>query len=422
MQNRVGLGRRMPAINSERLLADLRHLRTFGTEGTGVVRPSLSPIDMAARAWLAERMAEAGLAARIDGIGTVIGRSPNAGPALLIGSHSDTQPRGGWLDGAMGVIYGLEVARALSESGETSDLAVDVASWIDEEGTFLGFFGSRSFCGLQDPADVAAAKNKAGVRLTDAIAAAGLEGRPVAELEPDRHVGYLEAHIEQGPHLEASGKRIGVVTAIVGLRTFKISFAGMQNHAGTTPMPLRKDAGAALVALAGRVHEAFPQVAGSRTVWTIGHIALDPGAESIIPGKAEMILQFRDPDVARLDALETKLQELVIEADAAGPVRIAAASLGHNVAPAVMDDSLQSHLAEAAERHAPAAWVHMPSGAGHDAQVLARRIPSGMLFVPSIGGISHDFAEDTADDDIALGCQVFATAAASILREARSGS
>ena len=408
----------MPTINAERLLADLRHLRTFGATGTGVVRPSLSPIDMAARAWLVERMTEAGLEARIDGLGTVFGRSRQSGPALLIGSHTDTQPRGGWLDGAMGVIYGLEVARALGEADETRDLAVDVASWIDEEGTFHGFLGSRSFCGLQDPDAMAAAQNKAGERLPDAIRSAGLEGRPVALLEENRYAGYLEAHIEQGPHLESTGNRIGVVTAIVGLRGFRLTFTGMQNHAGTTPMPLRKDAGVALVKLANRIHEAFAEAAGPRTVWTIGHIALDPGAESIIPGKAEMVLQMRDPEAAKLDSLEERLQALVAEANAAGPVQITAASRGHGVAPAAMDDGLQVHLAEAAERHASGAWMHMPSGAGHDAQVLARRMPAGMLFVPSIGGVSHDFAEDTADADIALGCQVFATAAASILRAA----
>ena len=141
----------MPEINPDRLLADLRHLRTFGAEGNGVVRTSFSDVDMQAREWLRERMAEAGLAASIDGVGNVIGRSPNPGPALLVGSHSDTQPRGGWLDGALGVIYGLEVARALAESDQTRDLAVDAVSWIDEEGTYYGCLGSRSFCGVLDP-------------------------------------------------------------------------------------------------------------------------------------------------------------------------------------------------------------------------------------------------------------------------------
>jgi N-carbamoyl-L-amino-acid hydrolase len=412
----------MARIDPERLLADLHQLRSFGAEGSGVVRPSLSPIDMDSRSWLRDRMAEAGLEARIDGVGTVYGRSPKPGKALVIGSHSDTQPRGGWLDGALGVIYALEVARALAEDPETRDLPVDIGAWIDEEGTYLGFLGSRTFCGDLDQASLQAAANKAGEPLTAAIRAAGLADEPRAAIEPDRHVAYLEAHIEQGPFLEASGKRIGVVTAIVGLRTARIRFSGVQNHAGTTPMHLRKDAGVALVAFAGRVHEEFRALAGARTVWTIGHIALDPGASSIIPGRAEMVLQFRDPEVALLDRLEAKMLELVAEANDRGPVAVEAAMMGEPVTPMAMDEGLQAHIAAAAERHAPGAWMHMPSGAAHDAQIFAQRVPAAMLFVPSIGGISHDFAEDTAEADILLGCQVLATAAGAILREAATRS
>ncbi len=408
----------MAKIDPERLLADLRHLRTFGAEGTGVVRPSLSPIDVASRHWLCQRMTEAGLEARIDGVGTVYGRAPRSGKALLIGSHSDTQPRGGWLDGAMGVIYALEVARALAEAPETSALPVDIGSWIDEEGSYYGFLGSRAFCGFADDVAFETVTNKAGESLAAAIEAAGIAGEPRAQLEPERHIAYLEAHIEQGPHLEASGKQIGVVTGIVGLRTARIVCRGQQNHAGTTPMHLRKDAGVAAVALASRIHEEFARLAGERTVWTVGQMAFDPGASSIIPGRAEMLLQFRDPDAGQLDRMQARFFELVAEAQAPGPVAVEAAMLGEGVAPVAMDQGLQAHITAAAQRHAPGAWMAMPSGAGHDAQVFALRLPSAMLFVPSIGGVSHDFAEDTADEDIVLGCQVMASAAASILLEA----
>ncbi len=208
----------MVQINPDRLLSDLRRLREFGACGSGVVRPTLSPVDMEARHWLKQRMSDAGLDAVIDGVANVVGRSRHPGKALLIGSHSDTQPRGGWLDGALGVIYALEVARALSEAPATRRLAVDVASWSDEEATFCGFLGSRSFCGGVNPEVIARATNIEGERLADAIAAAGLDGTAPLRLEPGRYLGYLEAHIEQGPHLEAEGKRIGVVTDIVGLR------------------------------------------------------------------------------------------------------------------------------------------------------------------------------------------------------------
>ncbi len=407
----------MPQINPQRLLTDLHRLRTFGARGTGVIRPSLSEVDLAAREWLREGMVEAGLDTSIDGAGTVFGRSRHDGPALLLGSHTDTQPRGGWLDGAFGVVSALEVARTLAENEETADLAVDVASWIDEEGTYLGFLGARSFCGDQDPALIETATNLVGERLTDALERAGLAGRPVARMEEGRYIGYVEAHIEQGPHLEVTRNRIGVVTGIVGIRTMQIRFRGVQNHAGTTPMPLRKDAGVALVAFASRLHTEFPSLVGERSVWTIGRIHLDPGASSIIPGAAELTLQFRDPELERMDALEAHVRRLVAEADAAGPVSVEATTDADSVEPATMDADLLRHLDEAAELHAPGLWMRMPSGAGHDAQVLARRLPAAMLFVPSIGGISHDFAEDTAEDDLVLGCQVLATAAASILRD-----
>jgi N-carbamoyl-L-amino-acid hydrolase len=226
----------MARINADRMLADLDRLRTFGACGNGVMRPSLSAVDMESRRWLVQRMRDAGLDARIDGVGNVIGRCSRPGPALLIGSHSDTQPQGGWLDGAMGVIYGLEIARALADDPATAHLAVDIVAWVDEEGAFLGCLGSRSWCGVLDPADEAAARNAEGVTLRQAIEAAGLSEVPRERLPVDRYIGYLEAHIEQGPYLEEAGFEIGVVTSIVGIRGCTVDFEGEQNHAGTTPM------------------------------------------------------------------------------------------------------------------------------------------------------------------------------------------
>ena len=405
----------MVRIAPQRLMADLRELRSFGTTGTGVVRPAFSDVDIASRHWLVKKLTEAGLDARIDGIGNVFGRSRNSGKALLTGSHSDTQPTGGWLDGAMGVIYGLEAARALGECEETRHLALDVASWVDEEGAYFTCLGSRSFCDDVTPDQIANAEGN-GRPLTRAISEAGLDGAAPARLEEGRYAGYLEAHIEQGPHLEAEGKRIGVVTAIVGIRDYELVFSGTQNHAGTTPMPLRRDAGKALLEFAGRIDTAFARVAGETSVWTIGRVAFEPGAPSIIPGRAEMTLQFRDPTVSRLDAMDEELKALVAATNEGGPVAVSVAPFDDHVAPALMDAGLQDALAAAAERHAPGDWVRMPSGAGHDAQVIAKRIPSAMLFVPSIGGVSHDFAEDTHEDDIVLGCQVFTSAAAAILQ------
>ena len=409
-----------PKIDPKRLLNDLKALRAFGACGPGVVRPSFSDSDMAARRWLSGRMAEVGLEARIDGVGNVIGRSPKAGRALLMGSHTDTQPRGGWLDGALGVIYALEAARALAEDPASAPLPLDIASWMDEEGSYLGCLGSASFAEALDDAEMRRATNAEGRSVAEALEAAGLAQEAPARLEPERHAAYLEAHIEQGPVLEIEGKRIGVVTSIVGMRRFTLSFSGQQNHAGTTPMALRRDAGDALIVLAGKLREALRALLAERTVFTIGRVVFDPGAESIIPGRAEMSLQFRDGEEAQLDRMAAAVRLLVEEANRAGPVRVDLAETSR-LEGALMDSGLQDHLAAAAERHAPGQWMRMPSGAAHDAQVLARRLPSAMLFVPSIGGISHDFAEDTAEADIALGCQIFASAAASVLETLNAG-
>lgn len=405
----------MPTIDGARLLADLKRLAEFGRYRTGVHRPTYSAEDMAAREWIAGRMGEAGLTVTVDGIGNVIGRSPADGPRLLIGSHSESQNHAGWLDGALGVIYGLEVARALRADPSTAGRAVDVVCFADEEGHFGSFTGSRSFCDLLDEAEIDRLVNRYdGTPLRTALERAGLSGRPREEIDAARYRGFLEAHIEQGDELESSGLRIGVVTSIVGIWQYRLIFEGEQNHAGTTRMAARKDAGLALVRLAGEIDRRFPEVAGPRTVWTTGRITLTPGAPSIIPGEAEMLFQFRDADPDRLQRLEATLAALVGEADARGPCRVRLETLSQSV-PKVMDAGFQDALEAAAERHAPGRHKRMPSGAGHDAQILARRVPAGMLFVPSIGGISHHWREDTGEEDIVLGCQVMASAAATIL-------
>ncbi|NNE11190.1 MAG: hydantoinase/carbamoylase family amidase [Ilumatobacter sp.] len=404
----------MVTIDGERLLDDLRTLRTFGGQGTGVVRPTFSPQDMEARAWLRDRMSDAGLDATIDGIGNVFGRSPNPGPALVIGSHSDTQSEGGWLDGAMGVIDALEVARALLADPSTAHLAVDVAAWADEEGTYASCLGARSFVGDLDEATLSST-NVDGESVAEALQRVGLSDVERVRFDPDRHVGYLEAHIEQGPHLEESGRRIGIVTSIVGIRGCHVTILGEQNHAGTTPMHRRKDAAVALFEFGSRLQRAMAGAAGPVSVWTTGRVTVEPGAESIVPDRAEVVVQFRDPDDSTLDRMAAAVDTTAAEVRGELPAGI---EVEHHraIRPCVMDPDLRRHLAAAADRQAPGAWVEMPSAAGHDPMVLWRHLPCAMVFIPSIGGVSHDFAEDSHDDDIVLGCQVLADAAASILR------
>ena len=406
----------MLQINGERLLADLRRLAEFGAYKSGVHRPTFSPQDVEARRWLAGRFTEAGLEASIDGIGNVFGHPHATGRKLLIGSHIESQNHAGWLDGALGVIYGLEVARAFSEDARTASLPVEVASWADEEGHFGFFLGSRSFIGDVTDEEIDKARDQNdGTPLRAALATAGLAGRQRETIAPSDYVGYLEAHIEQGDILDSAGLRLGVVAGIVGIRQYRIVFTGEANHAGTTRMGSRKDAGLALVKLAVAIADRFPQLSGPGSVWTAGAIRLEPGQPSIVPGRAEMMFQTRDVEEAQLQRFEDALLALVAEANSAGPCAVAMETLW-SVAPVLMSEAFQDALSRAAETHAPGAFISMPSGAGHDAQILARKIPAGMLFVPSIKGVSHHWSEDTAEADIVLGCQAFADAAEEIAR------
>ena len=412
---------KMPKINTERLMSNLRDLRKIGAQGTGVVRPALSAKDMEARQWLKSLYEDAGLEAEMDGVGNLIGRSRNPGPALLIGSHSDTQPTGGWLDGALGVVYGLEVARALAEDPATAHLAVDAIALQDEESRFLGCMGSNSMCDLLEDGFQTGVVDKDGVSLVDAIRDAGLGDAPLFSIDTDRYIGFLEAHIEQGPHLEDDGLQIGVVDTIVGLRGIEFKFEGQQNHAGTTMMAGRRDAATALYEVAHAINQRFPGVAGERSVWTMGRVDVQPGAPSIVPGYAELELQFRDRSEDVLDAMMAEAHSIVAEVNALGRATVSAEESRVRVSPAHMDAGLQQHLADAAASHSGDRWQRMPSGAFHDAGIISKRLPCALMFIPSIGGISHDFAEDSHDTDIIRGCEVFADAAASALLEANAG-
>jgi len=405
----------MPKTDGGRVVADLKRLAEFGRYKTGVHRPTYSAEDVASRQWLAGKFAEAGLDPVIDGIGNVIGRHPHASRRLLVGSHSETQPRGGWLDGALGVIYGLELARAFAADSALAGLGIEAVAWADEEGHYGNMLGSRSFTDTLSDAEIDTATSREGTTLRQALAEAGFAGRPREIVDPSRYLGYLEAHIEQGDRLDSSGLRIGIVEAIIGSWNYWVTLTGEQNHAGTTQMSRRKDAGVALVRLADRIHDRFAAIAGPQTVWTIGRMMLDPNAPSIVPGRAEMQVQFRDTDTDVLARFEEALDGLVAESDRAGPCRCTIAALSKSE-PAAMDPGFQSLIEAAAERHAPGGHLRMPSGAGHDAQILSRRMRSGMMFVPSLNGISHHWAEDTKEEDIVLGAQVFADAAAAILQ------
>jgi N-carbamoyl-L-amino-acid hydrolase len=389
-----------------RVLADLNALRTLGAYKTGVHRPTFSEPHVHSLQWLVGKLPEAGLAGDIDGIGNVLGTSAKAGPKLLAGSHLESQNFAGWLDGPLGVIYALEAARVINLDPGI-DGAVEVASWCDEEGHFGHFLGSRSYVGDVTEHDIDAARDRTNGRpMREALQAAGLADRPRKIVERDRHIGYLEAHIEQGRTLEGSRLGIGVVTSIVGIWQYQITFTGEQNHAGTTRMKDRRDAGLAAARLCVAIDDRFPKVSGPRTVWTTGRITLDPGAPSIIPGRAEILFQVRDDNPAIVERLEALLREIATGIAAASGCHVEVERI-RTGKPAMMDEKFQNAIEQAASEVAAGKSIRVPSGAGHDAQVLATIMPAGMLFVPSIDGISHHWSENTDDADIVRGAEVF---------------
>ena len=401
-------------VDGARVLADLHALRSIGTYKTGVHKPTFSEPHMRSLEWLAQRLPEATLAADIDGIGNVFGTSTKSGPKLLAGSHLESQNFAGWLDGPLGVVYALEAARVINPDPNTNG-AVEVAAWCDEEGHFGSFLGSRSYVGGVTEADIDAARDRNSDRtMRQALRDAGLAGRARVQAERGRHIGYLEAHIEQGETLESGRLSIGVVTSIVGIWQYRITFTGEQNHAGTTRMGVRKDAGVALARFCVDIDDRFPASCGPRTVWTTGRITLDPGAPSIIPGSAEMLFQIRDDDPDVIGRLEDLLRSMAADVSAQGRCSVAVERI-RTGAPAMMDTAFQQAIEAASVAFAGGKSIRMPSGAGHDAQILATIMPAGMLFVPSMGGISHHWSENTDDADIVTGAQVFVDACRRLL-------
>jgi N-carbamoyl-L-amino-acid hydrolase len=402
-------------VDGARVLADLNALRAIGAYKTGVHKPTFSEPHIRSLHWLAQRLPEAGLTAEIDGIGNVLGTSAKQGPKLLAGSHLESQNYAGWLDGPLGVVYALEAARVINADPNVTG-AVEVAAWCDEEGHFGSFLGSRSYVGGVTEAEIDTARDRSsGKAMRDALREADLTGRPRANCERGRHIGYLEAHIEQGRTLESSGLKIGVVTSIVGIWQYRITFTGEQNHAGTTRMADRRDAGLALAKFCVEIDDRFPVRAGPRTVWTTGRITLDPGAPSIIPGGAEMLFQIRDDDPDVIARLEQLLLSMAADVSAQGGCMVAVECI-RTGAPALMDASFQRAIEAASAACAGGKSMRMPSGAGHDAQVLATVMPSAMLFVPSIGGISHHWTENTDDADIVTGAAVYVDACRRLLK------
>ena len=401
------------SINPQRLQEDFEALAQIGATGDGGVdRPTFSPAHLQAREWFAQRICQSDLELRRDGAGNhsaFLDCGPAGGRTLLLGSHLDSVTRGGRFDGALGVLAALEVLRTVQEAGLKLPVHLEAIDFTDEEGTLFGLLGSAALAGHLQTKDLLAPRGGRQA-LLDGLRRAGLSeaGLLSASRDPVTLAGYLELHIEQGPRLLQAGAQIGVVSAIVGICSYRLAFTGRADHAGTTPMSDRLDAaqGAAAFTLAVRqvVMRDFPGC-----VANVGQMHFEPGAFNIVPARAVLSLELRAADEDTFASLETALLDLAhLEAER-GNLGLEIEFLGKH-APALMSNLAQNAIAAASKalglRH-----ISLPSGAGHDAQMLAGLCPAGMIFVPSQGGASHSPREFTEWQDCVNGANVLLGAA-----------
>lgn len=400
------------SINQERLLEDFNKLAQIGaTEQGGVCRPAFSDAHLAARAWFCERAKEAGLEVKVDGAGnhSAILRQSGASKTLLIGSHLDSVPNGGRYDGTLGVISALEILRTLKENDVELPVNLEAIDFSDEESSLVNFLGSRALAGILKP-EVLHSSPDSRTALLEGLQRAGIreEGLLICGRDPDSFAGYLEFHVEQGPILERARKEIGIVTGIVGIASFCISFFGKADHSGTTPMEARADAGLgansfALIAW-DIVMEKFPDC-----VANVGNMEFKPGVFNVVPEQVDVSLEIRAMDSKKLNLLKSVLLDQAKSDAKRFGLEIEVHAVGE-IEPATMASSAQAAIESSAEE---LGLGHMPihSGAGHDAQILAGFTPTGMIFVPSVGGHSHSPREFTLWDDCINGANVLLGAA-----------
>jgi N-carbamoyl-L-amino-acid hydrolase len=394
-------------VNEERLRADLDALGEIGWEpGRGLARTTFSPAHTAARAWFLERARDAGLETHIDAAAnhSAVLPGPPGTRTVLLGSHLDSVPQGGRYDGALGVLCGLEVLRVVKDAEIRLPVSLEAIDFTDEEGTLVGTLGSWALAGALTPERLATPRC-GRERFLSELARMGLSepGLRDARREPNSIAAYLELHVEQGPVLEREGVDVGIVTGIRGNASFDVTLVGEARHAGTTPLEARRDAGrgAAMVTTAvwDVVAEEFPGC-----VANVGDIELEPGAFNVVPGRAHVRLECRSVDADELERLAAAILERVRSIAAACGLEVEVERVGH-WAPAGTDAAVRRAIRRAADALGLSS-MPMPSGAGHDAQVLAAVAPAGMVFVPSLGGISHDPSEHTRWADCVNGANV----------------
>lgn len=398
-----------PTIDLDRLRRDLEALGRIGYSEAdgGIHRESFSDADMQARHWFRTRLAEAGLEAKMDGAGNVIGRwETGRGPTILIGSHLDSVPAGGMFDGALGVVAGLECIRCLQDRGIDPGCPLEVIATSEEEGRFGGMLGAQALCGRLSEEQIDAARDESGLPLVTAMTRQGLE--PAAALraarDPKDIKAFLELHVEQGPVLEARGIPVGIVEGISGVFNWTVTLRGRANHAGTTPMDLRRDAFMGLADFASRIPEIIAAAGSAQSRVTIGRVELRPNFPHTVPGEAEFSLIGRDLDEGVMRAL-ADASRVALEGSAEHHGLDIDAREVSWLAPRYCHPEIVTAFRDQAERLG-IATLTMPSGAGHDTQLMSEITRAGMIFVPSIGGVSHAPEERTEWADIEIGANL----------------
>lgn len=395
-------------VDAARLQRNLEELSAFGrpaggTFADGVSRVAYSDADVAGRAYVMGQMRSADLDVRVDAAGNIIGRREGRNRSLkpiLLGSHIDSVPSGGNFDGDLGSLAAVEVVRRLREERIVTRHPLEVTVWSNEEG---GTIGSQAVVG-DLPAQILAWENN-GVRVTDGLRRIGGDPDHLAQARrlPGSIHCYLELHIEQGGLLEKAGIPIGVVDGIVSIDEFEVEIRGFANHAGTTPMAERRNALLAAAKIVEAVQEEVTRTPG-RQVGTVGHLEVFPNARNVVPGLVRHSIELRDLSEDNLARLGEAIQERVRQIAQQTNTTIAINRVAHDP-PALATGAIQREI-EAASASLGLRTMHLPSGAGHDAQLLAKLGPMGMIFVPSIGGISHSPHERSTWADCANGANV----------------
>lgn len=394
-------------INPERLWSTIMETAAFGrTEKGGLRRLTLGPEDRQVRDWFRAACEAAGCTVKVDELGTMYAIRPGRNmdlPPIGCGSHLDTQPTGGKFDGVLGTLAGLELIRVLNDAGIETEAPIAVINWTNEEGSRFApaMMASGAYVGDFDPADILARRDATGKTVTEALDEIGYRGTEKSGSVP---LGaFVELHIEQGPILEAEGKTIGVVERGQGMIWYDGRVVGFESHAGTTPMPLRRDALCALseIVLAA---ERIARDHGPSAVATIGQASIANPSRNVIPGEITFTLEFRDPQSETLDALNSEIRNAISEIAERRRVEITLEQIWRKE-PVVFTPEIVEKV-EAAAKALGLSHRRMISGAGHDACNLAKTIPTAMIFVPCKDGISHNELEDATPEDCAAGANV----------------